>query len=81
MVVQGAQQAAPEAQAAALVGSPAAVQPVALAAALVGSPAAVQPAAVAAAHAQRPRIRRSPTALASVVVTPDGSWDSAESPC
>ena len=83
MVVQGAQQAAPPA--AALAGSPAAAQPVAVVAqaAQVAAAAHAQPvAAVAqAAHSQRPRIRRGPTVVVSVVATPDGAWDSAGSPC
>jgi hypothetical protein len=77
VVVQGAQQAAPEAQAAALAGSPAAAQPVVVVAAHAQPVAAVEQ----AAHSQRPRIRRGPMAVVSVVATLDGAWDSAGSPC
>jgi hypothetical protein len=77
VVVQGAQQAAPEAQAVALAGSPAVAQPVVVAAARAQPVAAVEQ----AAHSQRPRIRRGPMAVVSVVATLDGAWDSAGSPC
>ena len=64
---------APGAQVAALVCSLAVVAQLAAAAAAQ--------AVVVQEHSKRPRIRRSPTAMASVAATPDGAWDSVGSPC